>query len=152
MVRIIVTILCAFIVGLILGKVYIPMLHALKAGQSIREIGPKWHSSKNGTPTIGGIIFITAMLVCVFAGIGNQEGDYTHLLVLAFALVFGAIGFIDDFFKVKYKRNLGLTALQKLALQLVASAVYLFVPLPIRRSISRRWSISSLQCLSSSAA
>ena len=127
MVRIIVTILCAFIVGLILGKVYIPMLHALKAGQSIREIGPKWHSSKNGTPTIGGIIFITAMLVCVFAGIGNQEGDYTHLLVLAFALVFGAIGFIDDFFKVKYKRNLGLTALQKLALQLVASAVYLFV-------------------------
>ena len=127
MVRIIVTILCAFIVGLILGKAYIPMLHALKAGQSIREIGPKWHSSKNGTPTIGGIIFITAMLVCVFAGIGNQEGDYTHLLVLAFALVFGAIGFIDDFFKVKYKRNLGLTALQKLALQLVASAVYLFV-------------------------
>ena len=127
MVRIIVTILCAFIVGLILGKVYIPMLHALKAGQSIREIGPKWHSSKNGTPTIGGIIFITAMLVCVFAGIGNQEGDYTHLLALAFALVFGAIGFIDDFFKVKYKRNLGLTALQKLALQLVASAVYLFV-------------------------
>ncbi len=71
MVRIIVTILRVYRRAY-LGKVYIPMLHALKAGQSIREIGPKWHSSKNGTPTIGGIIFITAMLVCVFAGIGNQ--------------------------------------------------------------------------------
>lgn len=127
MLRIILTILCAFILGLLLGKVYIPMLHALKAGQSIREIGPKWHNSKNGTPTIGGIIFITAMLVCVFAGIGNPEQDCTHLLVLAFSLVFGAIGFIDDYFKVKYKRNLGLTALQKLILQLAASALYLFV-------------------------
>ena len=76
MVRIIVTILCAFIVGLILGKVYIPMLHALKAGQSIREIGPKWHSSKNGTPTIGGIIFITAMLVCVLQASATRRGLY----------------------------------------------------------------------------
>ena len=57
------------------------MLHALKAGQSIREIGPKWHSSKNGTPTMGGIVFITATAgVLYVAGIGNQEGDYTHLL------------------------------------------------------------------------
>ena len=127
MVRLIITILCAFVLGVFSGKVYIPMLRALKAGQSIREIGPKWHNSKSGTPTIGGIIFITAMLVSIFAGIGNAEGDYTHLLVLAFALAFGLIGFIDDFYKVKYKRNLGLTALQKLILQLIASGLYLFV-------------------------
>ena len=87
MVRIILAIVCAFVLGLILGKVYIPMLHALKAGQSIREIGPKWHEVKAGTPTIGGIIFISAMVVSIFAGIANPEGDYTHLLVLAFALL-----------------------------------------------------------------
>ena len=127
MARMIITIVCAFALGLLSGKVYIPMLRALKAGQSIREIGPKWHSSKSGTPTMGGIIFITTMLVSIFAGIANGEGDYTHLLVLAFSLVFGLIGFIDDFYKVKYKRNLGLTALQKLILQLIASALYLFV-------------------------
>ena len=138
MVRIILAIVCAFVLGLILGKVYIPMLRALKAGQSIREIGPKWHEVKAGTPTIGGIIFISAMVVSIFAGIGNPEGDYTHLLVLAFALVFGLIGFIDDFFKVKYKRNLGLTALQKLILQLIASAVYLVV---LARTGSLTWEL-----------
>lgn len=127
MLRIVITVLAAFVLGLILGKIYIPMLQALKAGQSIREVGPKWHNKKSGTPTIGGLIFITAMLVMVFAGIANKENDYTHLLVLAFSLVFGLIGFLDDYFKVKYKRNLGLTAWQKLVLQLLAAAIYLFV-------------------------
>ena len=73
MVRIVIAIVCAFVLGLILGRVFIPMLRALKAGQSIREIGPSWHNTKSGTPTIGGIIFIAAMLVSVFAGIGNAE-------------------------------------------------------------------------------
>jgi phospho-N-acetylmuramoyl-pentapeptide-transferase len=118
---------CAFILALILGKCFIPALRAMKAGQSIREIGPKWHNSKAGTPTMGGVIFILAAAACtVAAGWGAMlRGERTHLFVLAFALVYGLIGFADDFVKVKYKRNLGLTALQKFLLQLAAAGAYL---------------------------
>ncbi len=125
MTRIILSILAAFVLALLLGKVFIPALRALKAGQSIREVGPKWHNSKAGTPTMGGVVFICASLLCIFTSIG--AGDYTHLLVLALALAYGIIGFLDDFIKVKKKRNLGLTSLQKLILQLVAAAIYLCV-------------------------
>ena len=119
---------CAFVLALILGRVVIPALRALKAGQSIREIGPTWHNSKSGTPTMGGLIFIAAMLLIIpFGWNGLKSGDWTHLLVLAFSLVFGVIGFLDDFFKVKFKRNLGLTALQKLLLQLAAAAAYIYI-------------------------
>ena len=117
----------AFVLALILGKVFIPMLHALHAGQSIRQIGPKWHNSKSGTPTMGGIIFVVGAGVAMVA-LGwksMMQGHYEHLFVLGFSLVFGFIGFLDDYVKVKKKRNLGLTALQKLALQLAAAACYL---------------------------
>lgn len=124
--------LCAFgsfILALILGRLIIPMLIALKAGQSIREVGPSWHKDKAGTPTMGGIIFIlstaVSMIICGWSGM--MRGNYDHLFVLAFSLIFGAIGFIDDYVKVKKHRNLGLTALQKLALQLAAAALYLLV-------------------------
>lgn len=122
---IIISIPTAFLVALLLGLVVIPWLRALKAGQSIREIGPKWHNSKAGTPAMGGIIFIAACLICVITGIGT--GDWTHILVFAFALSFGVVGFIDDFIKVKKKHNEGLTALQKTGLQLLVSAVYLLI-------------------------
>ena len=122
-----VTILAAFAVTALLGLAVIPMLRAMKAGQSIREIGPAWHNTKAGTPTMGGIMFIAAALVCVVVGgwTAMAAGTYEHLMVLGFSLVFGAIGFVDDFVKVKLKRNLGLTALQKLVLQLAAAAGYL---------------------------
>lgn len=124
--KISITVFGAFILGLLLGRVLIPALRALHVGQSIREIGPSWHNSKAGTPTMGGVIFILAALVCVVTGWEDMlAGDYTHLMVFGFALVFGAIGFLDDFFKVKFKRNLGLTALQKFILQLAAAAIYL---------------------------
>ena len=122
---IIISIPTAFLLSVLLGRVVIPWLRALKAGQSIREIGPSWHNSKAGTPAMGGIIFIAASLICVITGIGT--GEWTHVLVLAFALAFGAVGFADDYIKVTKKRNEGLTALQKSGLQLVVSAVYLFV-------------------------
>lgn len=123
-----VTVLGAFVLALILGRVMIPALRALHVGQSIREIGPNWHSYKAGTPTMGGLIFIAASLICIVTGWQTMlDGDYTHLLIFLFALVFGAIGFLDDFFKVKYKRNLGLTALQKLLLQLAAAVIYLLL-------------------------
>ena len=117
----------AFVLALILGKVMIPLLRAMKAGQSIREVGPKWHNTKAGTPTMGGIIFIVAasaaMVLCGWKQM--TQGHYEHLFVLGFSIVYGVIGFIDDYVKVKKKRNLGLTALQKFALQLAAAACYL---------------------------
>ena len=94
-----------------LGYLLLPVLRALKAGQSIREIGPTWHNYKSGTPMMGGLMFIFAAMICV----------------LALALCFGFIGFLDDFTKVKYKRNLGLTSLQKALLQMAVSAVFLYV-------------------------
>lgn len=108
----------------------IPMLCALHAGQSIREVGPQWHNTKAGTPTMGGIMFIAAIILCT-VGFGwksmTENRDYTHLYVLALALCYGLVGFADDFVKVKLKRNLGLTAIQKFLLQLVVAVVFLFV-------------------------
>ena len=128
MIRILLTLLAAFVIGVVVGKILLPVLRALKAGQSIREIGPKWHASKAGTPTMGGLLFITAVLLCMVAAIpAMRSGDFTYLYVFGFALVFGVIGFLDDFVKVKYHRNLGLTALQKLVLQLAAAGCYLFL-------------------------
>ncbi len=121
--------LCAFALAVIFGKIAVPMLRALKAGQSIREIGPSWHSTKAGTPTMGAIVFILAAALCIVAGGWKQmlAGEYMHLMVFGFALLYGLIGFWDDFCKVKFKRNLGLTALQKLVLQLVAAGVFLYL-------------------------
>ncbi len=125
---ILVTIVAAYILAVILGAILVPVLRRLKAGQEIREAGPSWHKSKAGTPTMGGIAFIGASLVCVATGWSAMRGgSYTHLLVLAMALCFGLIGFADDFVKVKLKRNLGLTALQKLLLQLAISCLFLYV-------------------------
>ena len=124
---IIITVVVSFLLSVLLGRVLIPALHALKAGQSIREIGPKWHNTKQGTPTMGGLMFIAAAVVCVVAGgwTAMAAGSCEHLMVLGFSLIFGAIGFADDFVKVRMKRNLGLTALQKLILQLAVALAYL---------------------------
>ena len=120
--------LVSFLLTLAFGRFVIPMLRALHAGQSIREVGPQWHNSKAGTPTMGGIMFIAAIILCT-VGFGwksmVENADYTHLYVLGLALCYGLVGFADDFVKVKYKRNLGLTAIQKLALQLAAAGAYL---------------------------
>lgn len=115
-----------FAIALIAGRFIIPWLRAMKAGQTIREVGPSWHMSKTGTPAMGGLIFILTSLLGTVV-MGFVFGSWTSALVFAFALVFGAIGFLDDFFKVKKKQNLGLTALQKLLLQLAASALYLYI-------------------------
>ncbi|MBR2366835.1 MAG: phospho-N-acetylmuramoyl-pentapeptide-transferase [Oscillospiraceae bacterium] len=121
--------LCAFVLSALFGQLSIPVLRALKAGQSIREIGPKWHAGKSGTPTMGGVSFIAAALLSVVA-FGWRDmlaGHFEHLYALGFAMIFGIIGFLDDFMKVKFHRNLGLTALQKLLLQLAAAAGYLAI-------------------------
>ena len=110
----------------VFGRMLIPVLRALKAGQSIRESGPTWHNYKAGTPMMGGLMFIFAAILCLVINLGGMQ-DYTVFYVLALALCFGLIGFLDDFFKLKYKRNLGLTSWQKAALQAVVSALYLYL-------------------------
>lgn len=124
---ILVSVLGGFVLALLLGRGLVPALRALKAGQSIREVGPKWHQGKSGTPTMGGIVFILSSLLCIVTGwhAMRETGDYKHLFVLALALMFGLIGFADDFIKVKKKRNLGLTGLQKLVLQVLAACLFL---------------------------
>ena len=123
LIMVILSIVGGFAISAILGKFLIPALRALKAGQSIREVGPTWHNNKAGTPTMGGLMFMAASLLCIITGLWS--GQWTQIIVLALALMFGAIGFVDDFIKVKKKRNLGLTGLQKLLLQIVASVIFL---------------------------
>ncbi len=124
----IITCVVSFIIAAIGGRFLIPALRALHVGQSIREVGPTWHNSKQGTPVMGGLMFIGSALICILTVLGGmRNGDYTYLIVYVFALIFGVIGFLDDFIKVRKKRNLGLTEIQKLLLQLVAAALYLVV-------------------------
>lgn len=121
--------LIAFAVAMIVGRYYIPWLRKIKAGQEIKDIGPTWHMSKTGTPTMGGIIFISGIiLACLTVGFdAMRNGDYTHIFVLLFALVFGAIGFLDDWEKLRKKQNLGLSAKAKFLLQLVAALVFVLL-------------------------
>ena len=124
--RYVVSFLVAFVVAFLAGKVLIPLLRRLKAGQGVKEYGPAWHNSKQNTPTMGGLMFIVGITVAVLT-VGWQDiasGAYGALLVLAFALVFGAIGFFDDFMKVKYHHGDGLSAGMKFLLQLAAAIVY----------------------------
>jgi len=119
----------AFITAVIVGRFYVPWLKRIKAGQEIKENGPTWHMSKSGTPTMGGVIFISACtLVCLTVGFDSmRSGDFTHIFVLLFALVFGAIGFLDDWEKLRKKQNLGLSAKAKFLLQLVAALVFVLL-------------------------
>ena len=104
----------SFVLTLVIGKFLIPELRKLKAGQEIREDGPTWHAGKAGTPTMGGIMFIVGTGVTVFV-LGWRrmlQGEFVHLYVYLFALIFGLIGFVDDYRKVRQHQNEGLTAKQ----------------------------------------
>lgn len=111
------------------GKVILPALRRLKAGQEIREVGPKWHATKAGTPTMGGLMFIIgiAAAILTIGWPGMAAGDLSHIYVFLFAAIFGVIGFLDDYEKVKKHQNLGLTALQKFLLQLAAAILFLML-------------------------
>ena len=125
--KILLALIVSFVVTAVVGKLLIPALVRLKAGQSIKEIGPTWHMSKQGTPTMGGLMFIIGIgvAILIFGWSGMLEGDFTHLYVYLFALVFGVIGYIDDYEKVKHHQNTGLTSIQKFLLQLAAAIVFL---------------------------
>lgn len=116
----------AFALTALAGKIFIPMLIKLKFGQSIKEDGPNWHMSKQGTPTMGGIIFILPIVIAALVASVPQmlEGNFSHLLVFGFAFAFGAIGFIDDYAKITKQQNKGLSALQKFLLQVAVSVAF----------------------------
>ncbi len=146
----------AFAISFGLGYVVIPFLHKLKFGQTILEIGPKWHKNKQGTPTMGGILFIIGTVVAfisvviidkvlggdiigsvssagdagaVLSGVISAQAASNKIKVwagLLMALGFAFIGFLDDYIKVVKKRNLGLTIMQKTVLQIVLMVGYLF--------------------------
>ena len=126
MTRVLITAAVAAVLSGVIGYFLLPVLRALKAGQSIREDGPIWHNYKAGTPMMGGLMFIAAAILCLIGNLFTMQ-DHAVFFVLLMALAFGAIGFLDDFFKMKYKRNLGLTSLQKFMLQLAISAIFLYV-------------------------
>lgn len=116
--------LASFLISAALGPVLIPFLHKLKFGQEIRDEGPKWHRKKSGTPTMGGIIFIIS--IAVVGGIA-LKASLKGIMLIYLSLAFGVVGFIDDYIKVVKKRNLGLTEIQKLILQLVASFMFVYL-------------------------
>ncbi len=130
----------AFAVSALAGRWLIPWLHRLRFGQTIREVGPSWHQKKQGTPTMGGMLFLVGMTAALLAAVPiccllapkvpalalfRTNGAITRFFA-GVLLVFGcaAIGFADDYIKVVKKRNLGLTERQKLVCQLVVAAGY----------------------------
>ena len=119
--RLIWTIIAAFALSTVLGPIMIPWLKKLKFGQTIYDLGPESHKKKQGTPTMGGIIFAIAGLIAMLAFAYNDTRFQYMAMIVISALGFGLIGFVDDFIKVKLKRSLGLTPMQKVVPQLVLS-------------------------------
>lgn len=129
--------LLSFAITGLLGKWMIPFLHKINFGQTIRDVGPKWHQKKNGTPTMGGFMFIIGIViaaaVCLPMYYVSSNQNSMDMLMrtkliggLLMALGFGAVGFFDDYIKVVKKRNLGLNVKQKLILQFLVAGGYLY--------------------------
>ena len=126
MTRILITAVVGCVLSGGIGYLLLPVLRALKAGQSIREIGPTWHNYKAGTPMMGGLMFIAAGLICLLCNIPFMT-DYSVFYVLGISMCYGAIGFVDDFCKMKKKQNMGLNSVQKMLLQMAVSALFLYI-------------------------
>lgn len=119
----------SFILAYLLGKILIPILHRMKYGQSIREEGPKAHMKKQGTPTIGGLIFIisTFILTILYSVFYVKTLKNDAVIILLIFLAFGFVGFLDDYLKIRRKKNLGLRAYQKMILlMLITFVIYVF--------------------------
>lgn len=113
----------AFAITAVLCPLGIPMLHKLKFGQYIREVGPKEHQKKSGTPTMGGIMFILAIVI---TGLIYAKKYPMIVPVVIFVLIFGLIGFADDFIKIVKKHNEGLRPWQKLGMQIIATGIFAY--------------------------
>ena len=106
----------------------IPALHRLKFGQSVRTDGPQAHLKKQGTPTMGGVMFFFSLAL---GTLFLTKGDPIGIFLLVFTIGFGLIGFVDDYIKIVKKRSLGLTAKQKMLGQLVLSCVLAYVAMQV---------------------
>jgi len=125
-------VLTAIVVVMLMGPIFIPYLEKLKFGQVIREEGPKSHYQKQGTPTMGGIMFIVAILISsVIAGLFGTK----YVFALISLMLFAVIGFADDYIKVVLKRNLGLRAYQKFAMQTLFALVIAYLTYDLGRDI-----------------
>lgn len=120
---VIIPIVGAFLITVVLGPVIIPYLRKLKFGQTVRDDGPQSHLKKNGTPTMGGILFLISITIMTLPFVKS----YPNVVpVLFLTLGFGLIGFLDDYIKVVLKRSMGLTSLQKMAGQIVVTAIFAY--------------------------
>ena len=136
---ILMTALLAFGITSLMGFWLIPLLRKVKYGQTILDIGPVWHKNKQGTPTMGGFLFIAGVLVAVTIGYlvymsaGGGESEISPIFGarlfagMVMAMAFAFLGFVDDYIKVVKKRNLGLTAGQKMVMQILIAAIYLVI-------------------------
>jgi len=118
----------SFVITVVLEKKFIPLLMRIKMGQTILEIGPRWHKSKEGTPTMGGIFFISAIYITVILMAGYfaiMNNDISLLILLVFMFINGLIGFADDYVKFIKKRNKGLSPMQKMVFQFASAAMFL---------------------------
>lgn len=121
MIRICIAAFISFAISAVLGPVFIPFLTRIKFGQTVRDDGPESHLKKNGTPTMGGVIFLAGMLVPALMQIPYCD-KVIPVLILTFGMAL--IGFIDDYVKVVLKRAMGLKAWQKMSLQIVLSVAF----------------------------
>lgn len=126
LIEFIAVLVATFLGSVVIERFMIPVLKSKKVGQKILEIGPRWHMSKSGTPTMGGICFISAMIVVsAVALILNRKDALPFVFAMGLGLLNALIGLVDDYTKLIKKQNEGLLAWQKFALQLVAAALYL---------------------------
>lgn len=115
--------------AIILGYILIPLLKKLHVGQTISEFTAFRHASKNGTPTIGGLIFIIPTLFAMLVLYLRGSLELTHsLLIIIFVFIsYAALGFVDDYLKIKEHNNEGLTIIQKLVIQVLIALVFFFI-------------------------
>ena len=126
LIEFILVIIATLLASVVIERFMIPVLKSKKVGQRILEIGPRWHMSKSGTPTMGGICFISAMvIVSAVALIINGNEALPFVFAMGLGLLNAMIGFVDDYTKLIKKQNEGLLAWQKFGLQLIAAALYL---------------------------
>lgn len=116
-------IIVSFLISACLCPIVIPFLHKLKCGQYIRKEGPKKHQEKSGTPTMGGLIILASVVVTSLIYVKNFKEIIPILFV---TLGFGVIGLMDDYIKVVMKRNMGLSAIEKLLLQTIVAVIFIF--------------------------
>jgi len=145
-----VPLMSGFVITVIFMPLFIGYLRFKKEGQTIREEGPKWHAKKNGTPTMGGLLFIIAAVVSsIWVGLFLKQLTNSLLIAMFILVLYGILGFSDDFIKVFRKQNLGLRAWQKLLGQIIGGLVFIAVyfhegfstalEIPVIGTISSNW-------------